>query len=80
MLTTDSTCVARTPTGVHFDGPTADGSGHAAHEVNQGCSRATKLAVHTTASWLFGSQLASAQVYSQLYVTSPSCVSTFAWL
>ncbi len=43
--------------GVHFDGLTADGSGHAVHEANQGFSCAPKLAVHTSA--LRGAEAAS---------------------
>ncbi len=51
MLTADPTCVALASASAHFDGPTADGSSHTAHETNQGCSRAPKLAIHTSALW-----------------------------
>ncbi len=34
MLTADPTCAALASASAHFDGPTADGSGRAAHEAN----------------------------------------------
>ncbi len=74
MFTADLTCTALASVGALFDGPTANGSDCTACEANQGYSHAPKLAVHTSAlrhaeAASFDGRLASAQVYSRLYVT-----------
>ncbi len=71
MLTADLIYVALVSGGAHFDGPTADGLDHTAHEANRGCSCVPKLAVHTSAlrrpeAASFGVRLTSTQVYSRL--------------
>ncbi len=81
MLTADLTCAALTLAGAHFDGPTANGSGCAAHEANRGCSHMMKLAIYTSASHhteaaLFDARLAVVQVYSRLYMGSSTKIAT----
>ncbi len=79
MLTDDPTCAVLDSADVHFDGPTVDGSGCAAHKANQGCSCTPILAVHTSAlryaeAASFDVRLALAQVYSGLYIVRLMCI------
>ncbi len=73
MLTTDPTCASFAVARACFDRATVDDSRRTAHVVNQDCSHALKLTVHTSTSQCaeaasFGMQLASVQVYPRLKV------------